>query len=47
MFWLLSKKVHIIVGIIGATALNGVLAPALMIPIAGVGLFVSLLAMQV
>ncbi|MFW5787712.1 MAG: ECF transporter S component [Halanaerobiales bacterium] len=43
LFFMASKKINLITGIIIATALNGVLASALMIPIGGAGMFVSLL----
>ncbi len=44
LFWLSSKKINLIVGIIVATIANGVLSAALTIPFGGVGLFVGLLA---
>ena len=43
LFWLSSKKINLIVGIIVATLANGVLSAAATIPFGGAGLFVSLL----
>lgn len=43
LFWLLARKVNLWLGVIGAIICNGVIAPAMFIPIGGVGLFLSLL----
>ncbi|MET3290186.1 ECF transporter S component [Brevibacillus fluminis] len=43
LFWLVARKVNLWVGVIAAVICNGVIAPALFIPIGGVGLFLSLL----
>lgn len=43
MFWLLATRVNLWVGVVGAILCNGVIASALLIPIGGVGLFLSLL----
>lgn len=43
LFWLSSKKINLITGIIVATVANGVLSSVLLIPFGGVGLFVAML----
>lgn len=43
LFWLVAKKVNLWLGVIVAIICNGVIAPALFIPIGGIGLFTGLL----
>lgn len=42
-FWFVSRKVHLIVGVIVATLLNGIVGAAAVIPFFGMGLFIALL----
>ena len=38
----LSKQVNLVVGVVGATLLNGILAPAIFIPLFGTGFFFAM-----
>ncbi len=43
IFWLLSTKVNLWVGIIGGIVCNGILGPLMMIPIIGTGFAISMI----